>query len=304
MKHVSNWRGIEEFLAVVSYGSFSAAGDELGVSKSYVSKTVRELEERLGVQLLLRTTRSLSLTGAGETFHRECAQMQGRLLSLEKQISRVSKEPIGRLRVGLSGSFGVEYMAAFLAEFSRDHPAIKVEAITYMNEKEVVQERYDIVVRYGELKDSNLRARKFGYLSHCLCASPDYVRREGWPESVEDLHGHHCLTDMTGSINFNDGSCFKADPYWMSNSAIALRGAVRHGLGVASLPVVVVRKELLEGSIVALQEEWSYFDNICWMVYSPGIIAAGARAFIDFLVRRTQHVKIRPDTVGGIEALL
>ena len=103
---MSSWRGIEEFLAVVEQGSFTAAGDHLGVSKSYISKTVHELEERLGVQLLVRTTRRLSLTGAGESFHRECAELQTRLSEVEKQVGRYSTEPVGRLRVGLSDIFG------------------------------------------------------------------------------------------------------------------------------------------------------------------------------------------------------
>ena len=131
---MASWRGIEEFLAVVEQGSFTAAGDQLGVSKSYISKTVHELEERLGVQLLVRTTRRLSLTGAGESFHRECAELQQRLGEVEKQVGRYSTEPVGRLRVGLSDIFGSDFMSALLAEFSTDHPGIVIEPIAYLNE--------------------------------------------------------------------------------------------------------------------------------------------------------------------------
>ena len=108
---------------MVAYGGFTAAGDELGVSKSYLSKVIRELEGRLGVQLLVRTTRSLSLTGAGESFHRECLEMKGDLISLERRIGRISKEPVGRLRIALSGNFGSDYMTAYLADFSSQHPS-------------------------------------------------------------------------------------------------------------------------------------------------------------------------------------
>jgi DNA-binding transcriptional LysR family regulator len=299
---MSSWRGIEEFLAVVDQGSFTAAGDQLGLSKSYISKTVHELEERLGVQLLVRTTRRLSLTGAGESFHRECAQLQQRLGEVEKQVGLYSTEPVGRLRIGLSDIFGSDYMSALLAEFSTEHPGIMIEPIAYLNENEIVQESFDIVIRYGVLPNSNLRARTFGYLSYCLCAAPDYVAARGWPKKPEDLTEHDCLTDRSASITFNDSICVRVQPRWASNSGIALRSAARKGLGIASLPVSVVRQDLVEGRIVALEEEWSFYDRECWVVYSPGIMSVAMRAFIDYLVRRTSRVKIRPSMAASLAA--
>lgn len=299
---MSSWRGIEEFLAVVDQGSFTAAGDQLGLSKSYISKTVHELEERLGVQLLVRTTRRLSLTGAGESFHRECAQLQQRLGEVEKQVGLYSTEPVGRLRIGLSDIFGSDYMSALLAEFSTEHPGIMIEPIAYLNENEIVQESFDIVIRYGVLPNSNLRARTFGYLSYCLCAAPEYVAARGWPKKPDDLAEHDCLTDRSASINFNDGVGVRVQPRWASNSGIALRSAARKGLGIASLPVSVVRQDLVEGRIVALEEEWSFYDRECWVVYSPGIMSVATRAFIDYLVRRTSRVKIRPSMAASLAA--
>lgn len=299
---MSSWRGIEEFLAVVEQGSFTAAGDQLGLSKSYISKTVHELEERLGVQLLVRTTRRLSLTGAGESFHRECAQLQLRLGEVEKQVGLYSTEPVGRLRIGLSDIFGSDYMSALLAEFSTEHPGIMIEPIAYLNENEIVQESFDIVIRYGALPNSNLRARTFGYLSYCLCAAPEYVAARGWPKKPEELLEHDCLTDRSASITFNDGVCVRVQPRWASNSGIALRSAARKGLGIASLPVSVVRQDLTEGRILALEEEWSFYDRECWVVYSPGIMSVATRAFIDYLVRRTSRVKIRPSMAASLAA--
>ncbi|MEX6725265.1 LysR family transcriptional regulator [Parapedomonas caeni] len=299
---MSSWRGIEEFLAVVEHGSFTAAGDQLGVSKSFISKTVHELEERLGVQLLVRTTRRLSLTGAGESFHRECAQLQHRLSEVEKQIARYSTEPVGRLRIGLSDIFGSDYMSGLLAAFSVEHPGIVIEPIAYLNENEIVQESFDIVIRYGTLPNSSLRARTFGYLSYCLCASPAYVAARGWPKAPGDLLAHDCLTDRSTSITFNDNICVRVNPRWISNSGIALRSAVRKGLGIASLPVTVIRQDLADGKLIALEEEWSFYDKDCWVVYSPGIISVATRAFIDYLVRRTSRVKVRPDMAASLAA--
>lgn len=299
---MSSWRGIEEFLAVVDQGSFTAAGDRLGLSKSYISKTVHELEERLGVQLLVRTTRRLSLTGAGESFHRECAQLQLRLSEVEKQVGLYSTQPVGRLRIGLSDIFGSDYMSALLAEFSAEHPGIMIEPIAYLNENDIVQENFDIVIRYGALPNSNLRARTFGYLSYCLCATPEYVAAHGWPKTPEDLLEHDCLTDRSGSINFNGDISVRVQPKWASNSGIALRSAARKGLGIASLPVMVVRQDLAEGRMVALEEEWSFYDRECWVVYSPGIMSVATRAFIDYLVRKTGRTKVRPSMAASLVA--
>ncbi|MES2495085.1 MAG: LysR family transcriptional regulator [Pseudomonadota bacterium] len=296
----SSWRGIEEFLAVVEHGSFTAAGEELGVSKSYVSKTVHELEERLGVQLLIRTTRRLSLTSAGQSFQQECAELQKRLSDLEKEVGRYSTDPVGRLRIGLSDIFGSDYMSGVLADFSQIHPAINIEAIAYLNESDISQEQFDIVIRYGALPDSNLRARKFGYLSYCLCASPDYVAKHGWPLKPADLTDHLCLTDRSCSMDFNGPVNVKVAPRWISNSGISLRSAVRKGLGIASLPVSVIGPDLLAGRIVALEEEWSFHDKPCWAVYSPGIMSAATRAFIDHLVRRFARTKVRPSMASQI----
>ncbi len=291
---MSSWRGIEEFLAVVEHGSFTAAGDALGVSKSYISKTIQELEDRLGVQLLVRTTRRLSLTAAGESFHAECSELQTRFALLEKRIGRYSKEPVGRLRVGLSDIFGSDYMSTALADFSLSYPEIEIDVIAYLDEADVAQERFDLVIRYGNLPDSSLRARLFGYLSYCICASPDYVARCGWPQSPSEIPDHACLTDRSSSILLNNDVVVKVNPRWTSNSGIALRSAVRKGLGIASLPVTVIRQALVSGEIVAMENDWTFHDKPCWMVYSPGMMSAATRAFIDHMIRHTGRMKIRP----------
>lgn len=292
---MSGWRGIDEFLAIVRSGSFTAAGEELGVSKSYVSKTVQQLEDRLGVQLLVRTTRRLSLTDAGRQFHAECAELQDRLTAVERRVGLYSTKPFGRLRIGLSDIFGSDFMSTMLADFSIKHPEIEIEAIAYLDEGQVLQERFDLTIRYGKLPDSNLRARMFGYLSYCLCASRKYVEKHGWPETPEDLKGHACLTDLSATMRFNDNLEVKVTPRWRSNSGISLRSAVTKGLGIACLPVSVMRHGLADGSIVALDREWAYYDREVWAVYSQGIMPASTRAFIDYLVRNTKRVKIRPD---------
>jgi DNA-binding transcriptional LysR family regulator len=193
-------------------------------------------------------------------------------------------------------------MSMMLAEFSRKNPAVVIEAIAYLDENEISQEQYDVVIRYGNLPSSSLRARMFGYLSYSLCASPEYVERKGWPTSPADLRDHDCLTDLSGTIQFNDDVAIKVSPRWRSNSGISLRSAVREGLGIASLPITIMRHGLADGSVLALEEDWAYFDRECWVVYSPGIMAASTRAFIDFLVRYVNREKIRPERARKLAA--
>lgn len=291
---MSNWRGIEEFLAIVRCGSFTAAGNELGVSKSFVSKTVQELEERLGVQLLARTTRRLSLTDPGRIFHDECVEMVERLRTVERRVASYGTEPVGRLRIGLSDIFGSDFMSTILAKFKLENPAVQVEAIAFLNETQMLQEQFDLTIRYGTLADSNLRARMFGYLSYCLCASREYIAQHGWPETPDAIADHACLTDLAATMQFNDGIEIKVNPAFRSNSGISLRSAVLRGLGLACLPVSVMRHSLADGSVIAHEAEWAFWDRPCWVVYSQGIMPVGTRAFIDYLVRNTSRTKIRP----------
>lgn len=301
------WRGIEEFLAVVETGSFTGGAEALGVSKSFVSKMVSELEARVGAQLLLRTTRRLALTAAGDLFHQRCLEMRTSLVDVERQLAQFQERPVGRLRVGLSDIFGVAYMSTIAAEFSTRHPEISMEVVAYLREAELVQEQFDVIIRYGRLTDSNLKARLFGYLSYCLCAAPDYVAQHGWPDTPAELADHHCLTDLGGHFLLPDeeagGGRVKLASHWKSNSGIALSSAARQGLGIAQIPISVIREELVEGRLVALDRDWAFYDKEVWAVFSPGMMPAATRAFIDHLAMRFEHRKLRPWMESAMSAL-
>lgn len=291
---MSSWDGIDEFLAVIEAGSFTAAAETLGVSKSYVSKSVSDLEARLGTQLMARTTRRLSLTAAGELFLERCRALRGELGELERTMAQFQSRPVGRLRIALSDTFGSDFMSALLADFSFLHRDIVIEPIVYLSEAELVQERFDVAIRYGSLESSSAHARLFGYISYCLCAAPEYVAEHGWPASPRDLARHNCLSDRTGAFEFNGGVRTRVAGNWTSNSGIALRWATRRGLGLAHLPISVVRRDLLEGRIVALEEEWSFFDKEVRAVFPSGIVPTATRAFIDYLTAHFSLGKTRP----------
>jgi DNA-binding transcriptional LysR family regulator len=292
------WRGIEEFLAVVGTGSFTAGAESLGVSKSYVSKMISEVEARVGAQLLTRTTRRLSLTAAGVLFYERCLEMRDSLIDIEQQMAQFQERPVGRLRVGLSDIFGVSFMSSLVAGFSARHNEIAIEVVAYLREADLVQESFDVVIRYGKLIDSSLKARLFGYLSYCLCASPDYIEKHGWPETPADLAAYACLTDLSGSFLLSERDAatgkVKVSGRWKSNSGIALASAARHGLGIAQIPISVIRDDLHTGRLVALNRDWAFYDKQVWAVFSPGLMPAATRAFVDHLAASFEHSVLRP----------
>lgn len=294
------WRGVEEFLEVVRTGSFTAAAEGLGVSKSYVSKIIGELESRIGVQLMVRTTRRLALTAAGELFYARCAAMQDDLRRLERTMTQFQSGTMGRLRIALSDIFGSDFMSALLAEFSAAHPEITIEAIAYLKESEIAAQDFDVTIRYGDLEDSSQMARFFGYLSYCLCATPAYVAEHGWPSGPEDLGRHQCLSDLSGAFRFNGGIEVPVSGNWRSNSGVAMRWAARRGLGLAHLPISLVRTDLTDGRIVAMHDEWTFFDREVRAVFPAGIVPAATRAFVDFLTTRLSRLRIRPWMSGQL----
>ncbi len=291
---MSAWRGIDEFLAVIAAGSFTGAAERLGVSKSFISKTVGGLEARVGVQLIVRTTRRLSLTAAGQLFQQRCLAMRADLTDIERSMAEFQSHPVGRLRISLSDTFGSDFMSAQLAEFSVNHPDIEIQVIAYLREADLADEDFDVAIRYGPLGDSSMRARLFGFLSYCLCASPAYVAEHGWPAGPEDLARHKCLSDPSRLFHFNNLQSVCVSSRWTSNSGIALRWAARRGLGLAHLPISVVRQDLNDGSLVAMHDDWTFHDKEVRAVFPAGMTPTATRAFIDHLASRFTHGKVRP----------
>ena len=291
-----DWRGLEEFVAVVEHGSFTKAAYALGLSKSYVSKTVSELEARLGVQLLFRSTRRVSLTSAGEIFYERCNEMRHIYADVERQLGAFQERPTGRLRIGLCDVYGVSFMAAIVAEFGGRYPEVSLEVIAYLNEKELVHGDYDVVIRYGQLPDSEMKISRIGYLSYGLVASHDYIAAHGWPKNVEELSAHSCLSDPSGFFYFNNSDDVRplkvrVSGQWVSNSAIALGAASLRGLGIAQVPISTVLDPLRDGSMGILEQDWAFYDQEVWISFQPGITAAATRAFVDFLTSRFSKIR-------------
>ncbi|WP_170150238.1 LysR family transcriptional regulator [Parahaliea mediterranea] len=291
---MGRWEGIEEYICVVEAGSFTAAADRLGVSKSYVSKQVSQLEDRLRVRLLQRTTRRLTLTEIGEVFYGHCRAMAEQFDQAESTLSDLQAAPRGTLKLAINSRYGVHYMASVVAAFSRQHPGLSVEVHSSFKDVDLLEEGFDLTVRYGKLEDSSLIARKLGSYSLCLCAAPDYWADHGKPTCRDDLKQHNCLTtsDRFWLFNTPDGRDtvkVKVGGNWLSEDGATLLAAARAGIGIAQLPDFYVQEAVDKGELMKLEhQDWSHYERETWAVYPhTRHLSAKVRYFIEFL---TQYI--------------
>jgi DNA-binding transcriptional LysR family regulator len=245
---------LQTFVEVADAGGVSPAARRLGVAKSIVSRRLLRLEEDLGVQLLVRTTRGAALTEAGSTFRehasRVCAEMD-----IARETILPAGDLRGLLRIAAPLSFGPLQLAPVLAELARRHPRLHVHTCYSDRFVDIVAEGFDCAIRVGHLSDSNLIARRFAPLHGKVVASPAYIREFGAPETPEDLLAHQMLMQGTESWRFIDGDKtitvhpqgrFKAD------NGLALTSAAVAGLGIAALPDFLTHEHIESGALVRL----------------------------------------------------
>ncbi len=175
------------FVAVVDYQGFGNAGDRLGIAKSMISRRVSELERRLGVQLLQRTTRRQTLTDAGRAFYERAIQVLADLDEAEQSVIDAASDISGRIRLTVPLAFGVSVLADPIARFLRQHPDIRLDVDLNERTVDLIEENVDLAIRVGKLADSSLVARRLASVHFMICASPSYLQRHGEPSHPRDL---------------------------------------------------------------------------------------------------------------------
>ena len=285
--------GIAAFARVVDSGSFSAAARRLKISKSAVSAHVQRLEERLGIRLLNRTTRRLSLTEAGAAYYRHCARILAEAEAAEQAASALQREPRGMLRISAPGAFGWMHVAPAVPAFLKRYPDIGVDISVSPMHVNLVDEGLDLAIRIGVLEDSPLVVRKLAPSRLVLCAAPAYLKERGTPREPDELAKHNCL--CTGLLPWGDewrlhskrgevrvavGGSFR------SNSAEMLRAATLDGIGIAVLPTWAVSEPLRKGALRRVLDAWELPVSTIYAVY-PGnrLMSMKVRAFVDHLAR-------------------
>ncbi|MHC9418184.1 LysR substrate-binding domain-containing protein [Sphingomonas citri] len=287
-------RALALFATVVEAGSFSAAARTLALTPSAVARAVDRIEARLGVRLLLRSTRALTLTAEGQAYLLAARRILADLDDAEQQIADQGS-PRGRLRVSAALSHGRLCVVPLLGDFARAYPHILIDIALTDTLVDVAAGQADVAVRFGPLADSALTARKLGQSGRVIVAAPDYLARHGTPVVPEDLHAHNCL-------NF---SFRRAEPTWpfrrdgrdftlcveggiVANNGETLGQLAAAGVGVARVGRFSVEGEIAEGRLVSLLEDYNPGDiELIHAVFVGGAhLPARVRVFVDFLAER------------------
>jgi DNA-binding transcriptional LysR family regulator len=284
--------GMAVFVGVISAGSFTAAAQALGHSTSYVSKEITRLEKRLGSRLLNRTTRTISLTDAGRAYYERSNQIVIDAENAELSINQLQEKPSGLLRINAPVSFGTNYLLDVLPQFMQRYPDVKLEVEFNERLVDVVAEGYDVVIRVGDINDSNLVARKFTSSRSVVVASPDYLKRKGCPKQAEDLVQHDCiaysLLPMPTQWSFyKDGARTNVtvDPRAMCNLAAIEIAMVMQGIGITQIPLFTCEKEVANGDLKIILEDYDQKKHDVYAVFPHRqYLTAKVRVFVDFVV--------------------
>lgn len=292
---------LEAFAKVAETQSFSEAARRLRSSKSAVSRHVAALEASLGARLFHRTTRSLTLTEAGQDYFARASRILADLDEADASVSQLQAAPRGRLRVNAPMSFGFLHLAPALGDFLARYPEVELDVTLTDRFVDLVDEGVDVAVRIGSLTDSSLVARRLAGIRRVLCASPDYLERRGVPRTPDDLKGHDCLSNTNINITREwrfvhpeDGTASSGKPWpvevkgrMSANSGDMLRVAALRGHGFVHLPTFIVGDDLRAGTLVSVLEPYVAQDLTLNAVYPTARhLSPKVRAFVDFLAER------------------
>jgi DNA-binding transcriptional LysR family regulator len=291
---MSRLEQLETLVAVVESGSISAASVRLGVAKSGVSRRLAELERRLGVQLVRRTTRRLDLTDAGRTFYARSQRILEELDDAEQALVSGERALTGTLRVAAPLSFGIDHLSPAVSDFLYAHPGLTVELELDDSRIDLIERGCDVAIRIADLADSTLAARRLTPVRLMLAASPDYLARHGTPRHPDDLNDHACLryanpgysawswvgpdgargsVAVSGPLSTNNGEC--------------LRDAAIAGHGITMEPNFIVHEAIRDGRLVRILSDYAWPEMHAWAVWpSTRLLARRVRAFVDFLAER------------------
>lgn len=277
---------------IVDKGSFTAAAQELGMTKAMVSRRIAELERRLGVRLLYRSTRQLTLTEEGEQYYQRCSKAVDALTEAELMLSARQQEVTGTLKLAVPIETGQLVVGCMVAKFLQRYPAMQVELELTNRILDPISEGLDAVVRVGDMSNSNLAARRLWSTERLLCASPDYLARSPAIARPEDLLRHERVAVSSGFLASHwcfeqDGREVLVDPpsRFRVNNITCAREAAKAGLGVASLPAMLCLEELERGELVSLLPEWQQPRVPIYLLFPERrLMPRKLRAFIDFMV--------------------
>lgn len=300
---------LKVFCTVVDAGGFSRAADRLGISTSSVTNQVAALEARFGVKLLHRTTRSMSLTEEGRQCYENAVRLLGDMDELEEALRQSNQAPSGLLRVDMPAIISERIVGPALPRFLLDYPEITLRMSANDRFVDMVEEGIDVLVRIGELPDSNLVAQTLARTMYVCCASPEYIARRGAPQSPADLAGLDCL-------NFIYPKSRRFRPWYFLHdgqvTSLALRGvfgtdhietlveAATAGSGIIQAMSISVQEKIASGALVPLLCDYmAPGPDIAVLFQQRHLRAAKVKVFVDFLQQTFRNRKPGEPAIPG-----
>lgn len=290
---MDRYSGMAVFVKVVETSSFAATARHLGMSPAMVSRHVQLLEERLGARLLNRTTRRVSPTEVGQIYYERCLRILSELEEADRAASELQSVPRGRLRVTAPMTLGTRHLAPIIADYLHHYPEVAIDLSLDDRCVDLLEEGFDLAIRIGALADSSLIARRLTSAEMVLCASPDYLKRHGPPQTARDLEQHNCLA-YAYSRSRNEWriigpsgteEIIPVSGRFLANNGDALRIVAREGIGIILAPQFVIEEEMKAGHLVQVLPGYRAVAMPVHAVYPHSrYLSAKARTFIDFLV--------------------
>ncbi|MDO1583253.1 LysR family transcriptional regulator [Rhizobium oryzicola] len=285
---------LEVFTRIADEASLTRAADLMGLSVSGVSRCLTSLENRLGVRLVQRTTRQLSLTLEGERFACNAREILATLSNAEASVSAVAAEPLGTLRIGASLSFSLLHLIPVISQFKIDHPAVRVDLQVSNRYYDLIENGLDLAIRTRRVEsDSSVTIRKLAEVPRLLAATPAYLERHGMPSDPEELSQHalllYTLSDDWEHLTFQRNGMMKrlpVSPDVSCNDGQVLLRAALNNMGIVVQPAYIVHDELKAGRLVPVLPDWQLHPltmNIAFPTRNH--LPARTRLFIDALVR-------------------
>ena len=304
--------GMRLFTKVVETGGFSAAGRQVGVNASSVSRQVGRLEDALGTRLLNRSTRHIGLTEAGRLYYERASRIVADVEEANAAVAELAEAPRGTLRLNAPVVFGRRYVTPYMREFLEIHPEVQIELNVTDHYVDLIEEGADLAIRIGGPSPSTYIVRKLATIDRVLCASPDYFARHGRPRRPEDLAAHNCIVlrrhpgEVVWELIGEDGTfAVPVSGNFSSNNSDAIAAAMTAGIGIVLLPVWMVGREIQQGRAeIVLGEYRAHPTDLSDDVYAvfphARNLSAKVRACVDFLAREFRR---EPDFRIGISPL-
>lgn len=289
MKPIDDLPGLVTFERIAALGSFTAAALELGVSLAVVSKRLAHFEQRLGVHLINRSTRRLSVTDEGRLLYSHAIRVIAELKLAGESLTPPGEDITGVLRITAPNGFGRRRLVPLLARFGMLHPHLQMELHLSDDVLDLITHRFDLAIRYGELRDSGLIARPLSPNRRILCASPDYLRRRGMPRQLDELSRHDCIaigTQPVAEWRFDQGQqeALRIAARRVCNDGEAAHAMALEGMGIVLKSVLDVADDLNSGRLIQVLPQHAVSAAPLNALYLRGHqVAPRLRAFIDYI---------------------